>query len=119
MYQTRRQQVWKDSLLAMKKAIESTYRLRTSASEQELFVDAWHPECAGREQDIVFCGYRRNEGWRRMRDITQIIDETIGELDSCDVRSGTALYLQTLRDVALFSKWSKILETSAIEKKSE
>ncbi len=53
-----------------------------------------------------------------MRDITRIIDETIGELDSCDFRGGTALYLQTLRDVALFSKWANILESSSIEKKS-
>lgn len=105
--------------MAMKRAIESTYQLRTSLSEQELFLDAWRSAPTEPTKEIVFCGYRRNEGWRRMQDIAQIIDETISELDSCDTKKGTSLYLQTLRDVALFSKWSKILECSAKEKKSE
>lgn len=102
---------------AMKKAIESTYQLRTSVTEQERFLDAWRSTPKKQAQPVEFCGYRRNEGWRRIRDITDIIDETIGELDSCDTKTATSLYLQTLRDVALFSKWSKVLE-SFVRKKS-
>jgi hypothetical protein len=83
----------------------------TAADEQRKFLTAWEN---GSLEDVVFSDYRRNEGKRRLKDIMEVIDAAIEEIDKCDSKKTSTLYLDTLKTVALFSKWAKVLETSAL-----
>ncbi|UCH05690.1 MAG: hypothetical protein JSW05_05860 [Candidatus Thorarchaeota archaeon] len=100
-------EIWKNSLVAMRTSLASSYDMSTAVEEQRRFLKAW--EGNGLEY-IVFSDYRRNEGKRRLSDILEIIDYAIERIDRCDIRAASLLYLETLDEVALFSNWAKILE---------
>ncbi|MFQ5834055.1 MAG: hypothetical protein ACE5H4_15230 [Candidatus Thorarchaeota archaeon] len=105
-----RREVWKDSLRAMKTSLATSYDMSTAVDEQRRFLNAWQ------EQDLeymVFSDYRRNDGRRRLRDVMEVIDTALERIDSCDTSTASQLYLDTLKTVALFSKWARVLETSA------
>ncbi len=106
-----RRGVWKDSLIAMKTSLASSYDMSTAVDEQKRFLNAW--EKADLEY-IIFSDYRRNEGKRRLRDIMEVIDSALARLDECDTETASKVYLDTLKTVALFSKWAKVLETSSV-----
>ncbi len=110
MEQREKREVWKDSLRAMRTSLLSSYDMGTAADEERKFLTAWEN---GDFEHVVFCDYRRNEGRRRLRDIMEVIDEAIEEIDCCESNETSALYLDALKTVALFSKWAKVLETSA------
>jgi hypothetical protein len=102
-------EIWKNSLVAMRTSLASSYDMSTAVKEQKRFLRAWEGE--GLEY-IVFSDYRRNEGRRRLRDILEVIDNALERIDRCDIRDASMLYLETLDRVALFSNWAKILERS-------
>jgi hypothetical protein len=102
-------QAWRDSLVAMKNSIKSSYELGTAVKEQKRFLEAWDPS---KFEYTVFSDYRRNEGLRRIEDVTDVIDTALKKLESCDSLSASALYLDTLRTVAMFTKWARFLEDS-------
>jgi len=100
-------EIWKNSLVAMRTSLASSYDMSTSVEEQRRFLNAW--EGKGLEY-IVFSDYRRNDGKRRLSDILEVIDDAIERIDRCDIKAASKLYLETLDEVALFSNWAKILE---------
>jgi hypothetical protein len=106
-----RREVWKGSLIAMKTSLASSYDMSTVVDEQKRFLNAW--EKADLEY-IIFSDYRRNEGKRRLRDILEVIDNALARLDECDTETASKVYLETLKTVALFSKWARVLETSSV-----
>jgi len=95
----------------MRTSLSSSYDMGTTADEQRKFVTAWEN---GSLEDIVFSDYRRNEGRRRLQDIMEVIDNALTEIDRCESTDASSLYLETLKTVALFSKWAKVLEASAL-----
>ncbi len=111
MNSVRRRDVWKDSLIAMKTSLASSYDMSTVVDEQKRFLNAWEK---GHLEYMVFSDYRRNEGKRRLIDIMEVIDNALARLDECDTETASRLYLDTLKTVALFSKWAKVLETSTM-----
>ena len=106
-----RREVWKDSLIAMKTSLASSYDMSTAVDEQRRFLNAWEK---GDLEYMVFSDYRRNEGKRRLRDVMEVIENAIAKLDDCDTDTASRVYLDTLKTVALFSKWAKVLETSSM-----
>ncbi|NWF96730.1 MAG: hypothetical protein HXY34_11370 [Candidatus Thorarchaeota archaeon] len=109
MYATFRKQVWRDSLLAMKNSLLSTYDLSTSAAEEELFVQSWLSD--GPEY-VEFSGYKRNEGRKRITDAADLIDDAVQALDKCDSAEASRVYLETLKRVVLLSNLARVLEDS-------
>lgn len=107
--QQERKEIWKESLRKMKTSLASSYDMTTSADEERKFLSAWEN---GSLEYIVFSDYRRNEGRRRLHDVVEVIDSALGKLDNCDDVRASFLYLDTLKTVALFSKWAKVLEIS-------
>ncbi|UCE09625.1 MAG: hypothetical protein JSW61_11715 [Candidatus Thorarchaeota archaeon] len=103
-------QAWKDSLTAMRESLVSTYELGTAVLEQEQFMSAWNTEL---EDYVVFSDYRRNEGRRRLQDIMELIDHAMKKIDKSDPVTASAIYVETLREVAFLTKWAKVLESSA------
>ncbi|MFX1261525.1 MAG: hypothetical protein ACFFAZ_05525 [Promethearchaeota archaeon] len=106
-----RRAVWKDSLIAMKTSLASSYDMSTAIDEQRRFLTAWEK---GDLEYMVFSDYRRNEGKRRLRDVMEVIENAIVKLDDCDTVTASKVYLDTLKTVALLSKWAKVLETSSL-----
>ncbi|MFX1416459.1 MAG: hypothetical protein ACFFC0_06580 [Promethearchaeota archaeon] len=100
-------EIWKNSLVAMRTSLASSYDMSTAVEEQKRFLKAWEGE--GLEY-IVFSDYRRNEGKRRLLDVLEIIDQALERIDRCDIKAASMLYLETLDAVALFANWAKILE---------
>ncbi|MHA2386161.1 MAG: hypothetical protein ACXAEE_08125 [Candidatus Thorarchaeota archaeon] len=111
MSSMRRREVWKDSLVAMKASLASSYDMSTAVDEQKRFVNAWEKEDL---EYMVFSDYRRDEGKRRLKDVMEVIDKALARLDDCDTKTASKVYLDTLKTVALFSKWAKVLETSSM-----
>ena len=95
----------------MRISLESSYEMSTVVEEQKRFLKAW--EKADLEY-IVFSDYRRNEGRRRVRDIMEVIDQALSKIDEVGNENASKVYLDTLKTVALFSKWAKVLETSTV-----
>jgi hypothetical protein len=95
----------------MKTSLASSYDMSTVVDEQKRFLNAWEKDNL---EYIIFSDYRRNEGKRRLRDIMEVIDTALVRLDECDTKTASKLYLDTLKTVALFSKWAKVLETSTM-----
>jgi hypothetical protein len=106
-----RREVWKDSLVAMKASLASSYDMSTAVDEQKRFLNAWEKDDL---EYMVFSDYRRNEGKRRLKDVMEVIDNALARLDDCDTKTASRVYLDTLKAVALFSKWAKVLETSSM-----
>ncbi len=106
---TTRNHAWRDSLIAMRNSLVSTYELGTAFHEQEHFIEAWE---SGEGEIVVFCDYRRNEGRRRLLDVTELIDQALARIEQSDSLEASMIYTETLRAIALVTKWVKVLETS-------
>ncbi|MEM2142267.1 MAG: hypothetical protein QXQ81_03305 [Candidatus Thorarchaeota archaeon] len=106
---SRRKELWKQSLLQMKQSLLSTYDLNTTAEEEERFIKAWSGHG---DRYVIFSGYRRNEGRKRILDIADVIDRAIADIETREDREASRLYIETLRSVALCSNWARVLEYS-------
>lgn len=105
-----RKSVLKDSLIAMKNSLVSSYLMKTRVVEMSGLLEAWNSP----EPDyVVFSDYRRNEGKRRLKDIIEVIDIAVEDLDECDYQKASKLYLETLTTVAKLTKWACVLEKQA------
>jgi len=102
-----KKQIWRDSLLAMKNSLLGTYELTTTVYEQEKFLRCWNPD--GPDY-LVFSDYRRNEGRRRIQDVMEVIDDALERLDRCDTREASRIFLQTMKQVARFSRLARLIE---------
>ncbi|MHA1882456.1 MAG: hypothetical protein ACTSUO_05370 [Candidatus Thorarchaeota archaeon] len=107
MQVTDRKSVLKDSLIAMKNSLTSSYFMKTRVTEESGLLKAW----ADSELDyVVFSDYRRNEGNRRLKDIVEVIDTAVESLEDCTYQTASKLYLETLTTVAMYTKWACVLE---------
>jgi hypothetical protein len=101
--------VWRKSLRSMKTSLLSSYELSRIVEEQELFQEAWESQ-----GDIAFIGYKDNEGKRRIRDIEELIDRALEEIDKSDYKTAAQVYNETLRQVALYKLWARVLEDAVV-----
>ncbi|MBD3406368.1 MAG: hypothetical protein GF411_09680 [Candidatus Lokiarchaeota archaeon] len=92
--------VCKESLIAMKSSLENSYSFDMSIFDQDDFLKIWD--------------YQANDGRRRLKDITEVIDIAIQQLNYCDSKTASKIYLDTLKCVALVQKWTRILERASI-----
>lgn len=100
--------VYIESLSAMKKSLESSYELKAAVQDESLLLEG----IGERKRDYVkFTGYLRNEGKRRFRDITDLINQAVREIECCDSVRASGIYLETLKAVLLQTRWARILET--------
>ena len=103
-------EVCRESLQAMRQSLLSSYELGSALLEEALFAEAW----TERKPDIfVFSDYRRNEGFRSLRDVLEIIDYALILLETPDDHSPSEIYTKTIRSVSLVRQWARILEDSA------
>ncbi|RDE14327.1 MAG: hypothetical protein C4K48_06400 [Candidatus Thorarchaeota archaeon] len=104
---TGKNHVYIDSLSAMKRSLENSYELNAAVQDETMLLQG----LGQKSRDYVtFAGYLRNDGRRRFKDITEIINHAVDEIEGCDSARASAIYLQTLRAVRLQSRWAKILE---------
>ncbi len=101
--------VLKESLLAMRNSLESSYKMRTTVTEEGRLLDAWQSDTP---DFVIFSDYRRNEGLRRIKDVIEVIDSAVTNLDNCDYQTASRVYLETLTSVAFLTKWARVLEKS-------
>jgi len=104
-----RKVVLRESLLAMRNSLESSYKMRTNVNEESRLLDAWKTDTP---DFVVFSDYRRNEGLRRIKDVIEVIDNAITNLNNCDYQTASRVYLETLTSVAFLTKWARVLEKS-------
>jgi hypothetical protein len=108
MTTTDRRYVLKDSLLAMKRSLLTSYEMKTYVEEEGrllLFLGKSKPDY------VVFSDYRRNEGRRRIQDAIEIIDDTVEKIDTSDYPTCSVMYLNTLQAVAKLTKLARVLES--------
>jgi hypothetical protein len=99
--------VYIESLSAMKKSLESSYEFKAAVQDETMLLVG----LGKREKDYVkFAGYLRNEGKRRFKDITETINQAVKEIECSDSVKASTIYLDTLRTVLLQTRWVKILE---------
>ena len=110
MTQSTMRDVCKYSLQVMKTSITSTYEMNSEHREQLSFIEAWKDKTA---DYMIFSDYRRNEGYRRLQDILEIIDQALVRLDRNKEVSPSEIYLQTIKSVSMVKQWYSILEVSA------
>lgn len=105
-----------ESLLAMRNSLVSSYEMKTTVTEENLLLKAIRNPVP---DYIVFSGYRRNDGKKRIQDAVEIIDEAVHELEDSDCIEPSRIYLSTLKSVARTSKMATVLEYSAMSNKSK
>ena len=97
-----------ESLSAMKESFESADEFKTRVEEETLLLEGLGENSMGY---VVFSDYRRNEGKRRFNELSNLIDRALDEIDSCDSKKASSIYLHTLKGVLLQSRWIQILES--------
>ena len=112
--ETDRKRFWTISLIAMKKSIQNTYRMKTNEMEMERFLEAWtrSPEDSA---IVVYSDYRRNEGRRRLEDILELINSAVLQMGRSSQKSASRIYVDTMREVARYSTWYAVLEKSVCD----
>ncbi len=103
-------EVCKESLLAMRQSLQSSYEFGSSLLEEALFAEAWSEK---KPDYFVFSDYRRNEGLRRLRDVLEIIDYALLLLEEGDDQAPSEIYTRTMKSVSMVKQWARILEASA------
>lgn len=99
--------VWSQSLSAMKASLESSYEFKTVVLEEAQLIDGLTNV---KTDYVVFSGYRRNAGRRRLDDIKSVIDTALERLECCETEEASRIYLDTLKAVTMQSNWASILE---------
>jgi hypothetical protein len=94
----------------MRESLESAYDFKTRVDEEKLLLRG----LGGTYPDyVVFSDYRRNEGLRRFREISDYINGQVDEIECSDSMKAGNIYLETLRGVLLQTRWVQVLETYA------
>lgn len=99
--------VWRHSLSAMKASLESTYEFKTVVQEESQLIN-WFRNI--KKDYVVFSGYRRNAGKRRLEDMKNIIDTALEKIDCCESMEASQIYLEALKAVTMQNRWGIILE---------
>jgi hypothetical protein len=99
--------VWKQSLSAMMASLESSYDFKTIVQEESQLIQGLRDV---KKDYIIFSGYRRNAGRRRLNDVKNVIDTALEKIGNCKSREATRIYLETLKAVTMQTRWVAILE---------
>ncbi len=99
-------QIWKDSLLAMRNSLQSSYEIEKSVLERE---ECSKPNHLPDAEQVLSFGCRHNEGLKRIKQISDIIDNAVIQIDRCDSAGASNIYLRTLEAIALLSKRVKVI----------
>jgi hypothetical protein len=99
-----------ETLSSMKASFESAYEFKTRVDEEARLLEALGEKYPGYR---VFSDYRRNEGKRRFNEITELIDNAVNDLECCDAKKVSSIYLDTLKAVLLQTRWIQVLEEYA------
>ena len=107
MVSSNKRDVWRQSLSAMKASLVNSYEFKTVVQEETELIDG----LTNINKDyVVFSGYRRNAGRRRLDDVKSVIDTALEKLDCCDSEEASRIYLETLKVVTMQTNWASILE---------
>ena len=99
-----------ETLRSMRRSLEGAYDFKTRVEEESLLLKGLgekYPDY------LVFSNYRRNEGLRRFREISEYINGQVTEIESSDSKKAGNIYLETLKGVLLQTRWVQVLETYA------
>lgn len=96
-----------ESLSAMKESLECAYDFRTRVEEEALLLEGLRTKS---RDYLVFAGYRRNEGRRRFNEVSELIKNALNDIESCDSKKASSIYLDTLKGVLLHTRWVQVLE---------
>ena len=99
--------VWRQSLTAMKTSLESSYEFKTIVQEEAQLIEGLHDV---KKDYIIFSGYRRNAGKRRLDDVKTVIDTALEKIKCCESKEASRIYLETLKAVTMQTRWASILE---------
>ena len=99
-----------ETLSSMKRSLESAYEFKTRVEEESLLLDALGKKYPGYR---VFSDYRRNEGKRRFNEVSELINGAVSNLEKCDSKKASSIYLDTLKGVLLQTRWVQVLESYA------
>ena len=106
-----------ETLSSMKRSLESAYEFKTRVDEETRLLEGLGEKYRGYR---VFSDYRRNEGKRRFNEISEFINGAVDDLECCDSKKISSIYLDTLKGVLLQTRWVQILEMYAdIDKKKK
>ncbi len=107
MVSSNRRDLWRQSLSAMKASLMSSYEFKTVVQEEAQLIDG----LTNINKDyIVFSGYRRNAGRRRLDDVKTVIDTALEKIECCESGEASRIYLETLKTVTMQTNWASILE---------
>ncbi|MGY5858046.1 MAG: hypothetical protein RTU63_01655 [Candidatus Thorarchaeota archaeon] len=105
-----------ETLSSMKRSLESAYEFKTRVDEETRLLQGLGEKYRGYR---VFSDYRRNEGRRRFNEISEFISGAVDNLECCDSKKISAIYLDTLKGVLLQTRWVQILEMYADDDKKK
>jgi hypothetical protein len=107
MVSSKKRDVWRQSLSAMKASLENSYKFKTVVQEETRLIDGL---TTAKKDYIVFSGYRRNAGQRRLDDVKSVIDTALERIECCESKEASLIYLDTLKAVTMQTRWASILE---------
>ena len=107
MVSSDKRDVWRQSLSAMKASLENSYEFKTIVQEESRLIDGLTNV---RKDYVVFSGYRRNAGRRRLDDVKSVIDTALEKIECCESEEASRIYLDTLKAVTMQTRWASILE---------
>jgi hypothetical protein len=99
-----------ETLSSMRRSLESAYDFKTRVEEESLLLEGLGEKYRGYR---VFSDYRRNEGKRRFNEISEFINSAVDNLECCDAKKISSIYLDTLKGVLLQTRWVQALEMHA------
>jgi hypothetical protein len=91
----------------MKASLESSYDFKTVVQEETKLIEGLKNI---KKDYVVFSGYRRNAGRRRLNDVKKVIDSAIEKIDCCESDEASRVYLETLKAVTMQTRWASVLE---------
>jgi hypothetical protein len=107
MVSSDKRDVWRQSLSAMKASLESSYEFKTVVQEETRLIEGLKDV---NKDYVIFSGYRRNAGRRRLNDVKSVIDTALEKIACCDSKEASRVYLETLKAVTMQTRWASVLE---------
>jgi hypothetical protein len=107
MVSSEKRDFWRQNLSTMKASLESTYEMKTIVQEEARLIEGLRNV---NKDYVVFSGYRRNDGRRRLNDIKSMIETGLEKIDCCGSEEVSRIYLETLKAVTMQTRWASILE---------
>ena len=107
MVSSEKRDIWTQTLSAMKVSLESSYEFKTVVHEESKLIEGLKDD---KKDFVVFSGYRRNAGRRRLNDTRRVIDTALVKIVCCDSKDAPLIYLETLKAVSIQTRWASVLE---------